>query len=326
MSLIASQLASRMSARETAQAEDAVVTVRPSSTAIFAIDSNDRYKTVVDQRAGIISPYNFIISKNESLFNGFFKRIALTEIVFPYYIPNINDRTKELFYNSSIVGNGSIQLSIGFYTPAGLAAAVQAALIADGVLGVTVTYMPSGYFLIDAGAGNTIAFLPATSVPPGSNQNQFQLFDLMGFDVSNQLPAQIQTTNVTRCRYTEYVDIVCSQLTYNQDLKDGSSDTITRDILARIYLEGENDQPLPVLVTATPSNISTTVENTVPGCYPITIYRQFKNPKFIKWNNSQPIGNLVFQVYDSHGDLLADLTSQAYKFPDWRMSLLVSEN
>ena len=300
---------------------DTGVTVRPSSTALFCIDSADRYKSVVAQRIGTISPYKFNIQKNESLLNGFFTRIALTEIVFPWYVPNINFRTRQLFYNSSIVGNGDITLSTGFYTPTALAAAVQAALIADGVVGVTVTYT-NGQFLVDAGVGNTIAFLPATGVPPGSKESQFQLFDLMGFSVANQAVSQFQTSEVTRCRYTEYIDIVCSQLTYNQELKDGSSDPITRDTIARVYLECENDQPNPVNIAGAATN----VQDTIPGTYPFTIYRKFSMPKQILWNNTQPLGNLTFEVYDDKGDLLTGFASNDYIYPNWRMSLLVSEN
>ena len=65
----------------------------------------------------------------------------------------------------------------------------------------------------------------------------------------------------------------------------------------------------------------------MPGTYPFTIYRQFKTPKMIKWNKSQPIGNLKFEVYDSRGNLLTMGGAMSdYLAPDWRMTLLVSEN
>jgi hypothetical protein len=35
----------------------------------------------------------------------------------------------------------------------------------------------------------------------------------------------------------DYVDVVCSQLTYNQELKDSTSALITRDMITRIYLD-----------------------------------------------------------------------------------------
>lgn len=335
MSLIATQLAAKHGARDAAEVEDRAITIRPSSTALFTIDSGDRYKSQNAARGGspltallpLTSPYDFTISKNQSLLNGFFTRIALTEVVFPYYIPNVNLRTQDLFYDSSVSGaNRQITIGQGFYTPSQLAAAVQAALIADGAVGVSVVYL-DGQFKVDAGVGNTIAFEPGVNKPTLPSINTFQLFDMMGFSGYNSQPARTQTSRYTRARYTEYLDIVCSQLTYNQDLKDGSSDPQNRDVIARVYLECENDQPLGIFTTLAAGN-ETTAPNSVPGTYPFTIYRKFPHPKQIQWNDAQPIGNLQFQVYDSHGDLLANLTSQGVQsqFPDWRMTLLVSEN
>lgn len=335
MSLIAAQLARFHGAKTAEEIEDRAITTRPSSSALFTIDSGDRYQTQNEARGGsplttllpLSSPYQFRITKNESLLNGFFSRIALTEIVFPYYIPNVNLRTQDLFYDSSVSGaNRQITIGQAFYTPSQLAAAVQAALIADGAVGVTVVYL-DGRFVVNAGIGNTIAFEPGTNPPTLPNINNFQLFDMMGFSGLNSQPAQTQTSRVTRARYTEYLDIACSQLTVNQDLKDGSSDPTNRDMIARVYLECENDQPLGIFTTLAGS-AETTAPNSVPGTYPYTIYRKFPHPKQIQWNNTQPLGSIEFEVYDSRGDLLANLTSTGIQsqFPDWRMTLLVSEN
>ena len=320
MSLISAQLASRTAYRSVDDIEDRAITVRPSSTSLFCIDSSDRYNTVVAQQFGTTSPYNFVISKNESLLNGFFSRIGLTEIVFPYYIPNINNQTNtiKMIYNGGAETN--VTINNGFYSPTALAAALQASLIVAGAAGATVIYNTTGQFVIDVGAGNDIILFDGTNAPYG-----ISLFDLLGGTAAWINPGgQVLTGRVTRCRFTEYIDIVCTQLTYNQDLKDSSSDPVVRDIIARVYLECENDQPIPVNVVA---GTNTSVINTVPGTYPFTIYRQFKTPKMIKWNKSQPIGNLKFEVYDSRGNQLTMAgIMEDYLAPDWRMSLLVSEN
>jgi len=317
---------------------DQAVTVRPASTALFVIDSADRYNSVTASRGGTVSfptpltsPYDFTITRNQSLLNGFFTRLALTEVVFPYYVPNINGRTSTISVDSSEGGQFILDLNVQtFYTPAQLAAAFQAELIAEGAASATVTYRPTGDFYIDAGVGNTIAFSPTTSpgLDPPLLESSFQLFDLMGFGIpASTVPSQIQATRVTRCRYTEYIDIVCTQLTYNQELKDAATQPISRDVLARIYLECENDQPMPVNVAGT----VTRVESTVPGTYPFTIYRQFQNPKQILWNKVQPVGSVRFEVYDDRGDPLDIATEGSAfvgdaKYPDWRMTLLVTEN
>jgi hypothetical protein len=321
MSYMQMQLTAKQGFKTADEVEDKATTVRPSSTSLFCIESSDRYNSVIAQQFGIISPYNFNIQKNESLLNGFFSRIGLTEIVFPYYIPNINNQTNtiKMIYNGG--PEVTVTLTNGFYTPTALAAALQAALIIAGAgAGTTVIYNSLGQFVIDVQAGNDIILFDATNAPYG-----ISLFDLLGGTNDWINPGgQILTGRVTRCRFTEYVDIVCSQLTYNQDLKDGSSDPVVRDMIARVYIETENDQPIPVNVIA---GTNTSVVNTVPGTYPFTIYRQFKTPKMIKWNKTQPIGNLRFEVYDCRGNLLTMAGAMDdWLAPDWRMTLLVSEN
>jgi hypothetical protein len=319
MSLIGTQLVYKHGARTAAEIEDRAITVRPSSTAVFAVDSFDRYNTPTDSQFGVSGPYSFQITRNQSLLNGFFHRIAMTEIVFPYYIPNINPRTKtmEVIYNGGAAA--TLTLTEGFYTPTALAAALQVALIPLTGAGATVVYT-NGRFTFDVGAGNDLILYP-------SDTNAFGLFDLVGGTADWINPGgQTLTGKITRCRYTEYVDIVCSQLTYNQDLKDASTTNgYSRDILARIYLECENDQPIPVNIGGTATNAI----DTVPGTYPFTIYRKFPHPKQIQWNNEQPIGNLLFEVYDDRGVLLSGNgtgNNADFIFPDWRMTLLVSEN
>lgn len=342
MSLISAQLASRTAYRSVDDIEDRAITVRPSSTAIFAVDSADRYPSFQASIGGTISPYKFNISKNESLLNGFFKRIALTELVFPYYIPNINQKTNTL--SVSLNGGAFATINIntigGFMTPNDIAEALQVALIAAGFnAGLTVQYTSEGRFLFQTGGADTIAF-QRSSFAGGATINDFQLYDLLNLSAvvpDPVLPGQVVLTGVTRCRYTEYIDIVCSQLTYNQDLKDGSSDPIVRDMLARVYIEAEDGaiQPYfrPNSYTAIPPGSIGGAEivsnQAIPGTYPFTIHRQFTKPKEIKWDKTQPLGNLTFEVYDDRGNLLSGngyITTPDSSLPDWRMTLLVSEN
>jgi hypothetical protein len=326
---------------------DRAVTVRPSSTAIFAVDSGDRYPSFQASIGGTISPYSFNIQKNESLVNGFFKRIALTEIVFPYYIPNINRNTNRL--SVSLNGGPFVTINInatgGFMSPNEIAQALQVSLIAAGFnAGLTVQYTSEGRFLFQTGGVDTIAF-QRSSFSAGATTNDFQLYDLLNLSavVPNPvLPGQVVLTGVTRCRFTEYIDIVCSQLTYNQDLKDGSSSPALRDMLARVYIEGEDGaiQPYfrPNSYTAIPpggiDGVEVVSNQAIPGTYPFTIHRQFTKPKEIKWNNTQPLGNLKFEVYDDRGNLLSAYgqivvgvnQTPDSSMPDWRMTLLLSEN
>jgi hypothetical protein len=324
MSFISTQMARHLGAAGRIQeTEDRAVTIRPSSTALFCVDSADRYPTTTARHQGSVSPYSFQITRNQALLNGFFTRIALTEVVFPYYIPNVNKQTNSI----KVIYNGGAEVLVtiaeGFYTPLELAGVLQTALIAVTSPATTVTYLPTGQFQIDVGVGDDILLFSPTTGP-----NDFSLFDLIGgTDDWFSAPAQIQTGECTRCRFTDFIDIVCSQLTYNQELKDGSSDPIVRDVLARIYIETENDQTVPVWNTVA-NDVTLTYDSNIPGTAPYTIYRQFKTPKQILWNNTQSLGNLKFEVYDSRGTLLSanSTVMPDFRCPDWRISLLVSEN
>lgn len=303
--------------------QEHATTVRPSATSLLCVDSADRSRSVVASQFETVSPYRFTIAKKQNILTGFFRRIALTEVVFPYYIPNINPRTNtiKIIYNGG--AEQTLTLDDGFYTPTVLAATLETELqTLTGNPAVTVTYV-NGIFVIDVQAGNDIIIFSPTDT--------YGLFDLLGgTDAWINPGGQILISRVTRCRYTDYIDIVCNQLTYNQELKDGSTSEIIRDVIARIYLEGENDQPIPVNV----KSAATDVEDTVPGTYPFTIYRQFSTPKYIEWNKDMPIANLTFEVYDDTGALLSGnnfevvtgVAAPDYLLPNWRMTLLVSED
>lgn len=333
MSVIGVQMAKRYAFRDAAEFEEQAVTVRPSSSALFCIDSADRYASYNARALAPTTPYTFSISKNESLLNGFFKRIALTEVVFPYYIPNINSKTDQI--QVSINGGGLITLTLaaqGFLTPQQIAGNLEAQLIANGLAAATVDYN-QGVFVFETNTVDTIAFARGNYGGLGARINEFQLYDLLNLSGPGanglQTAATTIVSGVTRCRYTEYIDIVCSQLTYNQELKDGSSDPIVRDMVARIYLEDESSNLVPIYQTAAPAGPVMPYDTVLPGTYPFTVYRKFTMPKQILWDKAQPLGNLTFEVYDDKGQILSSHLGSVYPdstMPDWRVTLLVSEN
>jgi hypothetical protein len=332
MSFISAQVARHLAVTE--EPQDVAVTVRPSSTALFCVDSADRYESYQARALAPTGPYFFSISRNQSLLNGFFKRIALTEIVFPYYIPNINNETDSIEFSDN---GGALQTitipTPGFYTPALLASTLEGLLqIATGNALLTVTYL-NGIFNFQTNAADTLAFARGNYGGQGARLTEFQLYDLLNLSGPGvnglTTAATALVSGVTRCRYTEYVDIVSSQLTYNQDLKDGSSDPVVRDMVARVYIEDETSPIIPVYKSVAPDGVIMTPDVAIPGTYPMTIYRKFPHPKQILWNKRQPLGNLTFEVYDDKGQLLSAHLGAVYPdstMPDWRMTLLVSEN
>lgn len=334
MSMIAAQMAQRYAVRDREETEDKAVTVRPSSTALFCVDSADRYISYNARATGGTTPYQFSVTRNQALLNGFFTRIALTEIVFPYFIPNINAKTDTILVSENAGALIPITITnLGFYSPASLASTLQGLLqIALANPALTVGYL-NGVFVFNTNTADTIAFARGNFAGLGAKLNEFQLYDLLNLSGPGlnglQTPATTIVSGVTRCRYTEYIDIVSTQLTYNQELKDASSDPINRDVLCRVYLEDETSPIIPVYKSVAPAGVIMTQDTAIPGTYPFTIYRKFSMPKQILWNNTQPLGNLTFEVYDDKGDILSSHYGAVFPdktMPDWRMTLLVSEN
>lgn len=336
-------------------AKDTAITQRPTSTALFVVDSEDRFANYTEARSVTASsPYDFRINLPASLMNGYFTRVGISEVVFPWAIPNVNKKTNKIIVQSSnnaalpqVVTEATITVTPGFYTPAELAAEIQrlVRLAPVGLPNFTMVYAPiSGpsenapvfqYEADPIGFAKLVGFKPMTagsSAWPYSDQAR-QLFDVLGMTDANTGVSSgpssgaglLETgfSGFTFAQATRYVDIVSPQLTYNQALKDTGSQKVMRDTLCRIYI-------------VDPSNIQSTIEPSSaafcpPGCAPTTIYRNFATPKQIQWLPNQPIvGSVVFQVYDDEGDLLT-LTETVDPLIgksrlNWSMSMLVSEN
>ena len=320
-------------------------TIRPSSTALLTIDSEDRYKNYAEAAANPTSPYNFAITKSESLMPGFMTRIGVSEITFPWTIPNINQKTCQIQVAYSIASGpislGLITLTQGFYTPSALAAAMQTAVRAlnAGLATFTMTYgnqvtpaqvnVPIFYYDTSSSNEDTISFLPMsanTAIYPYSSQTK-QLYDLLGFTARNSDFLFNGYGNFTYCQPIRYIDIVCNQLTNSQAQKDQTSQTVARDMLCRLYVGSASG--VQSTVNASDSTFCP------PGCATTTLYRNYTTPKQIQWIPNQNIpGFLKFEVYDDAGDLLdnsilsasSDPTDLASQFMDWSMTLLVSEN
>lgn len=321
------------------------VTTRPSSTALLCIDSEDRYKDYLVSRANLTTPYSFSIQKNESIMNGFFTRIGVTEVVFPWVIPNINPKTNRIFLRYQL-GAGPIAVALitlvpGFYIPSALASAIQVAVRAvapaAGDLGsFTMTYGADNFPIFQYNSnqvGTKVAFdpLPYNNfvVAPGFYpfpEVTKQLYDVLGFTTSQNSITPLPPGGIdfqgglTYAQSTRYFDIVCTQLTANQPLKDTMTQAVARDVLCRIYVgDAIGVQSTVVASSATFSP---------PGCAPTTIYRNFSHPKQIAWSPDCPIaGFLQFDVYDDTGAPLSE--SDPFSFAanncNWSLTLQISE-
>lgn len=321
-------------------------TIRPSSTALLTIDSEDRYANLAQAAANPTSPYNFAISKTQSLMPGFMTRLGVSEVVFPWTIPNVNLKTNKIqvaySIGSSPIALATITLDVGFYTPAALADAMETAINAlpgnpfggtfsmtyGNDIGNTQLHIPVFTYIASGTAEDTIAFFPmqSNSAAYPYNSNSKQLYDLLGFTARNSDQSLGASGNYTLCQSIRYVDIVCNQLTNSQAQKDQTSQTIARDMLCRVYLGSA-----PNVQSTIPADNSSFCP---PGCAPTIIYKNYTTPKQIQWIPNQNIpGYLQFQVYDDAGDLLDNSINQPGEDPadfaanisDWSMTILVSE-
>jgi hypothetical protein len=292
-----------------AEAEDRAVTIRPSSTANLVVDSLDR-----EQYSSGGTSDNFIINKATSLFNGFFNRIAVAEIVLDWCIPNI----------SAFAGNNTFTVTLSATTktvtlPDGTYTVAEAL---DTLLALLNAATPGGFgagtfrFEDQSGAawvtGTSIGniFLSTTA---GTN------FTIVNTDLSQQLG--IAGTGLPgypvlcpKLLPYYYIDFVSPQLTYNQDLKDNSTSSIVRDVLYRWVFAYDNG---PIALDKYGYAI-------LQG-YKAFVSRRYLNfPKQIRWDSKMPLGQIGFQVYGSGGDLLNPTANGGEM--EYQMTLMFSEN
>jgi len=299
------------------------VSVRPSATALFTVNSADRFGTIADKRdadLSVSSPYDFTIRKKESLLNGFFTRVGISEISFPIANPNVSGSTSllSITWNAGAGDNVETFIENGFFTPAEIATALQTEIRTydASLLGATVTYGDFGdpRFVIKSNSATTLWIRPVNQpVAQGYTRNQIQMFDMLGFTDKNSGPAVSLISYATFFQKYQYLDIVSTLLTGNQNLKDSTSSPIDRNILCRLYVDYENSYSVP----------ASDPLFAPAGTTPFTIYRKFPVPKYVQWDVKQPIGQLNFQVYDQDGVLLESF--DGYGGMDWKMSVLVSE-
>lgn len=305
-------------------------TIRQPSTALLTIDSDDRFPSYTAKRLSSPgsynwSPYSFQITKGSSLMNGFITRLALSEVNFPWCVPNINAKTNKIRVGYGSAAGGpftysTVTIPYGFYTPSAFATAFQGLVRALGGSFATFvfTYGPlTPQFSFNSGASGvyiSIAPMAYNSAAYPFSDNTRQLADILGFSVTGVANTSVSGA-VSYLQAIHYVDIVCSQLTYNQALKDGTSQPIGRDALCRLYIvDGE-------------INVATSATPIFPGNIPTTIYRDYTSPKQIQWSPSQPItAGLVFDVYDDQGDPLQASMPAGVLPNDWNITLLASEN
>jgi hypothetical protein len=279
---------------------DKAVTFRQPSTANLMIDSQDR-------GASFPSPWDFQITKSQSIQNGFFSRVGVTEVVLEWQIPNINRDLSNNFLNvdisgaSGLVFGTNVVVTQGFYTVKELLDSLVIELN-------TLTSTTGSTFSVVAVEGNTYGIEINSGV---WKVNMTELNRFLRFVDDVDLKVNAPLNGAPYLVPYRYLDFISDQLTYNQDLKDNSTASINRDVLCRWYMA--TDEPPALDAYGFPIFL---------GYTPFTLRRLFNPPKQIKWDSSQPLGNISFRVYDEAGDLLPPTVNAS----QWLMTLQLSEN
>jgi len=309
------------------------VTTRPPATANFFVDSVDR---VLGGGAG-----DFTINKSESLFNGFFNRITVNEIVLDWGVPNIAPYWKNNTISiTNLAAGGSTQtitLPQGFYTVVDLLGELvtqaTAAFVGDPIPITFSATMTNGTVLLIADQNFQINW----------NFGIKELARLLFVPPQLNVPITGATGVAPSSPFllgTRYVDIVSQQLTYNQELKDNTTAQIRRDVLYRWYFAQDNvpleydEFPLSIPAIAPAPAVTVLAKTNLPVLQGYTSFVQRRTPPFpkqIRWSPEQPIGQVSFQMYDDQGRLM-DMRNfspgggEEGANLNFQMSLLLSED
>ena len=256
------------------------------------IDSADRNLTQN------ISSFDFQLTRQNSIMNGFFTRVATTEVVLEWAEPNISDG--EIIFDISgtaVRSQVSVLYLQSFLNVAELLNSIVADLSGENGVSFSVTRSVSGLISIVAAGGK----FRVVSTP---------LAVQLGLDLSTSLQTSKSITGVPDLRLYRYLDFTSAQLTYAQDLKDTSTQAFNRDVLCRWYMAEDNQETydeygFPILM----------------GYEAFVRRRIFNPPKQIKWDNNLPVGNLSFQVYGDDGEVVGPSSAS-----NWLMTLQLSEN
>lgn len=296
---------------------------RVPATANLMIDSADRNSNLDASGVRIVSPWNFTISKNQALIQGFFSRIGVSEVVLEWCIPNIS---QSLGNDSiSIIDSSGTTRVVGF--PDNNYTVAEALSHLSISLGAFYAGNPAYSWGTVAASGgveftsniNNIAGAPPFRVVGGKLAAQLGL-NL----IPNQItpPSRFITVDCPDLRPYRYIDFVCNQLTAVQDVKDASTNLEelggSRDVLVRWYFADDYANSLDSLGFPI-----------LPGYTKFVQRRLYNPPKQIKWEQNFPLaGFLEFQVYTDSGQILVYENSNYINTPqesNWLMTLQLSE-
>jgi len=271
------------------------VTIRQPSTANLMISSLDR-------SSGLSS--DFTISKGQNILSGYFTRLAMAEINLDWCVPNISQYNGTRNFNVEIGANPIFSCNVpqGPYT-------VQSLL--DALVIALNTNPYSAVFSITGPM-----YLKSLSCTTNFNILETPLQTMLNLATDEEAVGfPVFCPNLLAYPYIEFV---CSNLTYQQGLKDATTNNNSRDVLYRWVFGWDETAPLDSYGYAINQ-----------GYLPFIARRYLSYPKQIKWDSQQPIGQLKFETYDANGFIVHVSPSVAAGGSEgemeYYMNLLISE-
>ena len=291
--------------------------VRVPSTANLMVDSADRFAYTTT------SPWDFSITKKQNLINGYFTRIGVTEVVLDWGYPNVSSYAGPTQSGNNIYK--VTEISGVTLTPAQTVTLPDNNYTVEEVLDTLVSLLnavnwagagapaPAPVFSVGTVNGQTGLLCTRTFKFLSSNNS---IDSVLGCGLQSGVAINLMIVRPTAdLRPYVYIDFVCDQLTAVQDVKDTSTQQVTRDVLTRWYFdedtqEGYDGYGFPIFM----------------GYKPFRRRRIFNPPKQIKWEQNFNVGNLKFSVYDNIGNLLPYSAANGQTIANnWRMTLQLSE-
>lgn len=286
-----------------------VQTIRQPAYTALLVDSMDRYTNgYPEDILRQTSSSNWTLQSGQYVLNGYFTRLALTQIQFFWNLPTVAVNYNSAYaFNFSDLGFTYISIPTGWYTPATLATAILNwstgsfnpvpltgfTCTANAITGVLTFGYGSAFSIyapsltpqgsraippiIYARAQQTAGIIPgtATIIPagePGAGT----------YTISGTVPTMLAT---------RFINVESKYLTKYQRVKDSSTLTNgqSTNILCRVNAFAPSTRtPWPALVADTP----------------FVVAMDFATTKLINWSPEEVISNFDISLTDEYGTLI----------------------
>ena len=282
-----------------------VQTIRQPSYTALLVDSMDRYPSgFAEDVTTQTSSSQWTLQSQQYVLNGYFTRLAVTQIQFFWNLPTIIGGYNNMwaFNFPDIGGLTIIGIPTGFYSPTTLAAAILAwstGSFGEPLTGFTATVNANG--VITFGYGSTFSIL-TPGVASGQPTSRFisSIIYARSYQTSGTIPGT--ATLITGGTYaivgtvptmlpTRYINIESSYLTKFQRVKDSST------------LQSGQSTNILCRVNAFAPSTRTTWPPADPES-PFVVCIDYATTKLIAWNPDEVVSNFDILLSDEFGTLV----------------------